>query len=128
MVESGSWLFTIQQYGIRQYDWIIALEVAEHIPEKYEAVYFNNILRHAAKGIILSWAVPGQGGLSHINNKPIEYFTKVLSINGFKRDAEKTMKLEKSARLSRIKSNINIYVRNKNTLLGSEDRPHQWLI
>jgi hypothetical protein len=47
-------------------------------------VYFNNILRYAAKGIILSWAVPGQGGLSHINNKPIEYFTKVLSINDLK--------------------------------------------
>ena len=91
-------------------------------------MYFNNILRYAAKGIILSWAVPGQGGLSHINDKPIEYFTKVLSINGSKRDAEKTMKLQKSARLSRIKSNINIYVRNKNALLGSGGRHHQWLI
>jgi 2-polyprenyl-3-methyl-5-hydroxy-6-metoxy-1,4-benzoquinol methylase len=25
---------TIPQFGIRQYDWIISLEVAEHIPEK----------------------------------------------------------------------------------------------
>jgi 2-polyprenyl-3-methyl-5-hydroxy-6-metoxy-1,4-benzoquinol methylase len=41
MVESGSWFFTIQQYGIRQYDWIISLEVAEHIPEKYEDVYLE---------------------------------------------------------------------------------------
>ena len=86
---------TIPQYGIRQYDWIISLEVAEHIPEKYEAVYLDNILRHATKGIILSWAVPGQGGLSHINNKPIEYVTKVMRDNGFKRDAEKTTKLQK---------------------------------
>ena len=38
---------TIPQYGIRQYDWIISLEVAEHIPEKYEAVYLDNIFRHA---------------------------------------------------------------------------------
>jgi len=86
---------TIPQYGIRQYDWIISLEVAEHIPEKYEAVYLDNILRHATKGIILSWAVPGQGGLSHINNKPIEYVTKVMRDNGFKRDAENTTKLQK---------------------------------
>jgi hypothetical protein len=50
-------------------DWIISLEVALHIPEKYEAVYLDNILRHATKRIILSWAVPGQGGISHINNK-----------------------------------------------------------
>jgi tryptophanyl-tRNA synthetase len=72
---------TIPQYGIRQYDWIISLEVAEHIPEKYEAVYLDNIFRHAKEGIILSWAVPGKGGLSHINNKPIEYVTKVMPTN-----------------------------------------------
>ena len=44
---------TIPQFGIRQYDWIISLEVAEHIPKKYEAVYLDNILRHATKRIIL---------------------------------------------------------------------------
>jgi hypothetical protein len=32
---------TIPQFGIRQYDWIISLEVAEHIPKKYEAVYLS---------------------------------------------------------------------------------------
>jgi hypothetical protein len=41
-------------------------------------VYLDNIFRHAKEGIILSWAVPGQGGLSHINNKPIEYVLKVM--------------------------------------------------
>jgi hypothetical protein len=64
----------------------------EHIPEKYEAVYLDNIFRHADEGIILSWAVPEQGGLSHINNKPIEYVSKVMRENGFQRDAGKTMK------------------------------------
>jgi cyclopropane fatty-acyl-phospholipid synthase-like methyltransferase len=117
---------TIPQFGIRQYDWIISLEVAEHIPEKYEAVYLDNIFRHAKEGIILSWAVPGQGGLSHINNKPIEYVTKVMRDNGFKRDAEKTMKLQTSASLSWIKSNINVYVRNTHSLIGSEGRSYQW--
>ena len=104
---------SIPQYGIRQYDWIISLEVAEHIPKKYEAVYLDNIFRHAKEGIILSWAVPGQGGLSHINNKPIEYVLKVMRENGFQRDAGKSMKLQASASLSWIKSNINVYIRNK---------------
>ena len=104
---------SIPQYGIRQYDWIISLEVAEHIPEKYEAVYLDNIFRHAKEGIILSWAVPGQGGLSHINNKPIEYVLKVMRENGFQRDVEKSMKLQASSSLSWIRSNINVYIRNK---------------
>ena len=113
---------TIPQFGIRQYDWIISLEVAEHIPKKYEAVYLDK------EGILLSWAVPGQGGLSHINKKPIEYVTKVMRDNGFKRDAEKTMKLQTSASLPWIKRNINVYVRNNNSLLGIEIIPPQWLI
>jgi tryptophanyl-tRNA synthetase len=104
---------SIPQYGILQYDWIISLEVAEHIPEKYEAVYLDNIFRHAKEGIILSWAVPGQIGLSHINNKPIEYVSKVMRENGFQRDAGKTMKLQASASLSWLKSNIHVYIRNK---------------
>jgi hypothetical protein len=55
-------------------------------------VYLDNIFRHAKEGIILSWAVPEQEGLSHINNKPIEYVSKVMRENGFQRDAGKTMK------------------------------------
>ena len=102
------------------------LKLLNTFHKKYEAVYLDNIFRHAKEGIILSWAVPGQGGLSHINNKPIEYVTKVMRDNGFKRDAEKTMKLQTSASLSWIKSNINVYVRNTNSLIGSEGRPYQW--
>ena len=104
---------SIPRYGIGQYDWIISLEAAEHIPEKYKAVYLDNIFRHAKEGIILSWAVPGQGGLSHINNKPIVCILDVMRENGFQRDAGKSMKLQTSASLSWIKSNINVYIRNK---------------
>jgi hypothetical protein len=48
-------------------------------------LYWGKTVCVAKEGIILSWAVPGQGGLSHINNKPIEYVTKVMRDNGFKR-------------------------------------------
>ncbi|CAG2233439.1 unnamed protein product [Mytilus edulis] len=56
---------TIPQYGIPLYDWIISLEVAEHIPKKFESIYLDNLFRHAKVGIILSWAAPGQVGLQH---------------------------------------------------------------
>jgi hypothetical protein len=62
------------------------------------------------EGIILGWAVPRQGGLSHINNKPIEYVLKVMRENGFQRDAGKSMKLQASSSLSWIKSNIQLQV------------------
>jgi hypothetical protein len=58
---------TIPQYGLPIYDWIVSLEVAEHIPSQFESVYLDNVFRHAREGIILSWAVPGQNGLSHVD-------------------------------------------------------------
>ena len=51
---------TLPQYGLPLYDWIISLEVAEHIPREYENIYLDNIVRHAKEGVILSWARPGK--------------------------------------------------------------------
>jgi hypothetical protein len=34
---------TVPQYGIPLYDWVISLEVAEHIPSKYESIYLDNL-------------------------------------------------------------------------------------
>jgi len=50
---------TLPQYGLPLYDWVISLEVAEHIPAESEAVFLDNIVRHAREGVVLSWAVPG---------------------------------------------------------------------
>jgi tryptophanyl-tRNA synthetase len=68
------------------YDWIVSLEVAEHIPAEFESVYLDNLVRHAKEGIILSWAKLGQGGYSHVNNRDIEYIKHQLSIRKFKFD------------------------------------------
>ena len=45
------------------------MEVAEHIPQQYEQIFLDNLVRLAKEGIILSWGVPGQRGHSHINLK-----------------------------------------------------------
>ncbi len=41
---------------LNKYDWIISLEVAEHIPAQFESIYIDNLVKHAKEGIILSWA------------------------------------------------------------------------
>ncbi len=73
---------TLPQYGLPMYDWVISLEVAEHIPAQFEAVYMDNIARHAREGVVLSWARPGQGGYSHVNNRPFEYVVKLFDDMG----------------------------------------------
>ena len=54
---------TLPQYGLPLYDWVMSLEVAEHIPKEYESIYLDNIVRHAKEGVILSWAKPGTSHL-----------------------------------------------------------------
>lgn len=34
----------------KKYEWVMSLEVAEHVPKKYEANFVENLIRHACKG------------------------------------------------------------------------------
>ena len=43
---------------------VMSLEVGEHIPADYEAIFLDNLARHAKEGVLLSWARPNQGGAS----------------------------------------------------------------
>ena len=83
-------------------DWVMSLEVGEHIPSKYEGMFVRNLHMHNCKGIILSWGVIGQKGVNHINNHSNEYVSSIFDELGYKRDAD----LE--------------------TLLRREDKDHRW--
>ena len=74
---------SIPIHHLNQYDWIISLEVAEHIPSQFESVYLDNLVRHAKEGIILSWATIGQGGHSHVNNRNFEYVKEQMQKRNF---------------------------------------------
>lgn len=62
-----------------KFDAVISLEVAEHIPKKYEDIYVDNLINHTNGYIIISWAIPNQGGKGHVNEQTNEY-----GINKFK--------------------------------------------
>lgn len=102
---------TLAQYGLPLYDWVMSLEVAEHIPQDYEAVYVDNIVRHAKEGVVLSWATPGQVGYSHINNRPFSYVKELFEKLGFVHDQETSDKLKKAASLDWLQRNTNVYRR-----------------
>ena len=53
-----------------------SLEVAEHIPLENEEAYLDNCCKLCEIGCILSWALPGQGGLGHVNEQPNEYVSQ----------------------------------------------------
>ena len=102
---------SIPVYGLRLYDWVISLEVGEHIPKQYEHIFLDNIARHADKGIVLSWAVPGQGGHGHVNNQPLEYIVQQLDNRGFYRDLKHSYRLQNASHVDWLKNNTNVYRR-----------------
>ncbi|CAJ1933007.1 unnamed protein product [Cylindrotheca closterium] len=74
-------------------EWMISLEVGEHIPSKYEGMFIRNLHRHNKKGVVLSWAVLGQGGHSHVNNHSNEYVIQLFEGLGYTYDDGLTKKL-----------------------------------
>ena len=96
-------------YHLNQYDWIISLEVAEHIPSQFESVYLDNLVRHAKEGIILSWATIGQSGHSHVNNRHFNYVKEQMQARNFIHNQEESEFFKSKSTLSWLKSNLNVY-------------------
>lgn len=62
---------------------VLCLEVAEHIPKEYEHIFISNIKNLCSKDLILSWAIKGQGGTRHVNEKDPEYVLPLMDAVGF---------------------------------------------
>jgi len=65
------------------FDFVLSFEVGEHIPIQYEQSYLDNLCRHAHRAVIVSWAVPGQGGHGHVNERPNSYLIQEFLKRGF---------------------------------------------
>ena len=73
-------------------DWVMSLEVAEHVPRSGEARLLHALATLPRQGIILSWATPGQagggGGARHVNCQWASYVDCVMGYLGFDWDHE----------------------------------------
>ena len=102
---------TNPQFGLKLSDSVVSIEIAEHIPSKYESIFLDNIFRHAKEGIILSWAVPGQGGLAHVNNKPLRYVFRKMLENNFLVDMTSSNYLQDNCGFQHLKKNVYAYTK-----------------
>ncbi|MBX7065764.1 MAG: class I SAM-dependent methyltransferase [Parachlamydiales bacterium] len=93
----------------RSYDWVLSLEVGEHIPAEYERVFIENLIKHARKGIVLSWAVKGQDGWGHVNTQDNEYIKNVLFLYGFVNDSDAENALRSHSSLTWFKNTIMVF-------------------
>ena len=111
---------TVPHYGLPAYDWVISLEVGEHIPAKYEDIYLDNLVRHAREGVVLSWAKIGQGGYYHVNNKKLEDIIAQMAWRGFSFDENGGKPLREASGARWLRNNIHVYMRISPTSFTDE--------
>eukprot|EP00913_Durusdinium_trenchii_P029975 g28089.t1 len=79
------------------FDWVMCLEVAEHIPPEHEEQFLQNLGRHASQGLVLSWAPPGIEGEGHVNCQELEESRQRVEALGFKQDTAATEALRSAS-------------------------------
>ena len=93
----------------KKYNWIISLEVGEHIPKKYEEIFINNLHNNNTDGIIISWALPNQPGYGHFNCQSNEYVKNKFIEKGYTNDIELELELRNKCKLDWFKKTIMIF-------------------
>lgn len=93
----------------KTYDWVMSLEVGEHIPKEFEKTFIENLHRHNINGIVLSWAVKGQMGTGHVNEQDNDYIKKVLAKYGYVNDVGAECELRNRASAFWFKNSLMVF-------------------
>ena len=84
-------------------DWVVSLEVGEHIPRAYELDFVRNLHAHNCRGVVLSWAC--YGGHQHVNKRPNEYIIQLFNQLGYWHDAATSNRMRRPAVRARLERN-----------------------
>lgn len=95
------------------FDWVLCLEVAEHIPPDRESVFLSNLARHSRQGLILSWAPPDIDGEGHVNCQRLEDSRERVEALGFVQDSKATAALRASSEVPWIGASVAVYRRDE---------------
>jgi hypothetical protein len=93
------------------YSLVLALEVGEHIPKKFEQVFIDNVCEFTKKDLVLSWGIPGQGGVGHFNEQTNEYIISEFVRRGFRFEKKRTRFLREKASLRWFKKSVLVFRR-----------------
>lgn len=94
---------------ISEFDLVLSLEVGEHIPEEYEQIFLDNVVKPASAWIILSWAIPGQGGAGHVNCKSNADIIREMGNRKYICNWVNTLRFRKAAELPWFKNTLMVF-------------------
>ena len=84
----------------RAYDFVMSIELAEHVPREGEAALMHTLTAHVRRSIILSWAELGRDdGWHHTNCQSSQYTECAMGLVGFRRDNDLQQRLRASLEL-----------------------------
>ena len=84
----------IEQLEIHRGDLGISTEVAEHLPERFADTFVDYLCR-TSDTVLLTAAIPGQGGHDHVNEQPNEYWIEKFLARGFLYDGQTTRRMRR---------------------------------
>jgi hypothetical protein len=90
-------------------DWVMSLEVGEHIPAKFESTFIRNLHEHNRHGLVLSWALEGQDGIGHVNCRNNDYIKKVMRELGYVNDLTVEKRLRETATLPWFPNTLMVF-------------------
>ncbi|MCI5051974.1 MAG: class I SAM-dependent methyltransferase [Simkaniaceae bacterium] len=94
----------------KKFDWVISLEVGEHLPKQFERIYIDNLIRHVDKGLILTWAIKGQGGVGHFNEQNNDYIKNIFKKKGWTNDIVTEKKLRSNVSALWFRESIMVFL------------------
>jgi len=97
-------------------DWVLSLEVAEHIPPASAFCFLQTLRRHSQRGVVLSWS-KSSSGHGHIN--PQHQWRVILEMQhlGFDYDTKVSKKLRGKSFLWWMRTNVLVFRKRENFTL-----------
>lgn len=93
------------------WDWVLSLEVVEHIPDEREDAFLRNLDRHNRKGIVISWG--NQPGHGHVNIRDSFYVESRMAEMGYIVDLEASYLMRQAASLAWLQQTLLVFRRQE---------------
>lgn len=65
-----------------RYDLALCIEVAEHLEPEYADTLVETLC-NCSDMVVMTAATPGQGGLQHVNEQPLDYWSDKFAFRGY---------------------------------------------
>jgi len=93
----------------RVFDWVMCLEVGEHIPAAHSVTLLQNVKRHARKGIVMSWSNDWDG-IGHVNCLSQEAFVDMVQKEtSFVVDWDATDRIKEGCEIDYIAKTVAVF-------------------